>query len=140
MNVVIIKGRLTRDPEIRYAQNGNNTAIARFSLAVNRKFRREGEPEADFFNVVAFGKNAEIIEKYVLKGNEIAVRGHLQTGSYQNKEGQTVRTTDVILDEFDFCGSKASNGGSSNQTKRPSGGGNPFTKVDDVDDEELPFN
>lgn len=137
MNVVILKGRLTRDPEVRYAQNKDNTAIARFSLAVNRRFKREGEPEADFFNVVAFGKQAETIEKFVLKGNEIAVRGHLQTGSYQNKEGQTVRTTDVILDEFDFCGSKNSNGGGGQQTRQKTE--NPF-KGDDVDSEELPFN
>lgn len=138
MNVVIIKGRLTRDPEVRTTQSGMK--VARFGVAVNRRTKREGDPDADFFNVIAFGKQAEVIENYVFKGNEIAVRGHLQTGSYQNKEGQTVRTTDIILDEFDFCGSKASNGNSGSQNKRPSGGGNPFAKVDDVDDEELPFN
>ena len=139
MNVVIIKGRLTRDPEIRYTQGDKPMSIARFSLAVNRRFKRDGEPDADFFNVVAFGKQAETIEKFVSKGTEIAVRGHLQTGSYQNKEGQTVRTTDIVLDEFDFCGSKASNGSGQN-TAKPSSGGNPFQRVDDVNDEELPFN
>lgn len=139
MNVVVIKGRLTRDPEIRYTQGDKPMSIARFSLAVNRRFKRDGDPDADFFNVVAFGKQAETIEKFVTKGTEIAVRGHLQTGSYQNKEGQTVRTVDVVLDEFDFCGSKASNGGGQN-TAKPFGGGNPFQRVDDVNDEELPFN
>lgn len=139
MNVVIIKGRLTKDPDVRYTQGAKPMTIARFSLAVNRRFKRDGEPDADFFNVVAFGKQAETIEKFVTKGTEIAVRGHLQTGSYQNKEGQTVRTVDVVLDEFDFCGSKTSNGGNQNTTK-PSSGGNPFQRVDDVNDEELPFN
>lgn len=139
MNVIILKGRLTRDPEIRYSQGANSMAIARFSLAVNRRFKREGDPEADFFNCVAFGKQAETIEKFLSKGVEIAVRGHLQTGSYQNKEGQTVRTVDVIVDEFDFCGSKASNGGGqSKQTVVHGTAG--FVNVPEGLDDELPFN
>ena len=138
MNVVIVKGRLTRDPDVRETQGSNPLKVARFSVAVNRRFKREGEPDADFFNVVAFGKSAETIENYMHKGNEIAVRGHLQTGSYQNKDGQTVRTTDIVLEEFDFCGGKNDNG--STGTKKTSFGGNPFQRVDDVNDEELPFN
>ena len=139
MNVIILKGRLTRDPEIRYSQGANSTAIARFSLAVNRRFKRDGDPEADFFNCVAFGKQAETIEKFLSKGVEIAVRGHLQTGSYQNKEGQTIRTVDVIVDEFDFCGSKASNGGGQGKQTVTHGTAG-FVNVPEGLDDELPFN
>lgn len=105
MNKVILKGRLTRDPEIRYsqAQNGEQMAIARYSLAINRRGNKD---EADFINCVAFGKNGEFAEKWLKKGQEVAIVGRIQTGSYTNKDGQKVYTTDVVIDEQEFCGSK----------------------------------
>lgn len=108
MNKVILMGRLTRDPEVRYAQSDSSLAVARFSLAVDRRFKRPGEQEADFINCVSFGKTAEVIEKYCRQGLKIAVVGRIQTGSYTNKEGQKVYTTDVVVEEFEFAESKAS--------------------------------
>lgn len=105
MNTVILMGRLTRDPEIRYSQTG--TAVARYTLAVNRRFSKEGEPGADFINCIAFGKSAEFAEKYFRKGLKIVIRGRIQTGSYANKNGATVYTTDVVIEEQNFAESKA---------------------------------
>ena len=106
MNKIILVGRLTRDPEIRYAQQ-SDTAIARYTLAVDRLVKREGEPQADFLRCVAFGRTAEFAERYLQKGTKIAVTGRLQTGSYTNRDGQRVYTTDVVIESQEFCESKA---------------------------------
>lgn len=102
MNRADLTGRTTKDPEIRYAQGTNPMCIAKFSLAVDRRFKKDGEPTADFINCVAFGKTAEFIEKYVAKGIKIGVCGHIQTGSYKDKDGKTVYTTEVVADEVEF--------------------------------------
>ena len=107
MNKVTLIGRSTKDADVRYSQGDKPMAIARISLAVDRKFKQEGQPTADFINCIAFGKTAEVIEKYVVKGTKIAVVGHIQTGSYTNKDGQKVYTTDVVIDELEFCESKS---------------------------------
>ena len=111
MNKVILIGRLTRDPEIRWTQANNTqqeTCIARYSLAVDRKYHKEGEQTADFISCVAFGRNAEFAEKYLRKGIKIALSGRIQTGSYTNRDGQKVYTTDVVAEEQEFAESKAS--------------------------------
>ena len=106
MNKVILSGRIVRDPEVRYSQVENASAVAKYSLAVDRKFKQEGQPTADFINCIAFGKQAEFVEKYLTKGIKIAVTGRIQTGSYTNKDGQKVYTTDVVVEEHEFCESK----------------------------------
>lgn len=142
MNKVILMGRLVRDPEIRYAQNETGTAIARFTLAVDRRFKRQGEQEADFIGCIAFGKAAEHAEKYYRQGLKIAVTGRIQTGSYTNKDGQKVYTTDVIVEESEFAESKSS----SNNNSRPdpsnasTAGPDGFMDIPEGDFEELPFN
>ena len=108
MNKVILVGRLAADPEVRYSQGENSTAIARYRLAVDRKFKRDGEPTADFISCIAFGKSGEFVEKYLHKGMKIAITGRIQTGSYTNKDGQKVYTTDVVVEEHEFCESKSS--------------------------------
>jgi single-strand DNA-binding protein len=145
MNKVIMMGRLTRDPEIRYSQGENSLAIARFSLAVDRRFKRPGEPDADFFNCTAFGKQAEFAEKYLKQGTKMVVVGRLQNDNYTNKEGQKVYSTQIMVDELEFAESK-STGGDSNgyqQTSRPTPSqavGDGFMNIPDGLDEELPFN
>ena len=106
MNKVILIGRVVRDADIRYSQGANTTCIARYTLAVDRKFKQEGQPTADFINCIAFGKLGEFAEKYLHKGVKIAVTGRIQTGSYKNKDGNTVYTTDVVVEEQEFCESK----------------------------------
>lgn len=106
MNKTILMGRLTRDPEIRTAAGESGTMIARFTLAVNRRFRRDGEASADFINCVSFGKTAEFIEKYISKGRQICVSGRIQTGSYTNRDGQRIYTTEVVVEEVDFADSR----------------------------------
>lgn len=144
MNKVILMGRLTRDPEIRYAQNENGTAVARYSLAVDRRFKRDGEQDADFIGCVVFGKGAEFAEKYLAKGMKIVVTGRIQTGSYTNKEGQKVYTTDVVVEEQEFAESKAASqgngGGYQNAGSNNSTSGDGFMNIPDGIDEELPFN
>lgn len=144
MNKVILMGRLTRDPEVRYAQNENSTAVARYSLAVDRRFKREGEQDADFIGCVAFGKAAEFAEKWLHKGSKIAITGRIQTGSYTNKDGQKVYTTDVVIEEQEFAESKAASegngGGYSGGGSNNSSSGDGFMNVSDGIDEELPFN
>ncbi len=108
MNKVILMGRLTRDPEIRYTTGESAMAIARYSLAVDRKFKRENEPTADFINCIAFGKSGEFAEKYFRQGMKVVVAGRIQTGSYTNKDGVKVYTTDVVVEEQEFAESKAS--------------------------------
>lgn len=137
MNSVNLVGRLTRDPEIKYTNNG--ASIARFSIAVDRRFAKEGEQTADFINCVAFGKTAEFIEKYFHKGNRIGLGGRIQTGSYKNKDGATVYTTDVIAENVEFVESKGSSSGGNNApAQSPSDDG--FMNIPDIPDEELPFN
>ena len=139
MNKVILMGRLTRDPEVRYTQGDNTMAIARYSLAVDRRFKRDGEPDADFINCVAFGKAGEFAEKYLKKGTKIAVVGRIQTGSYTNKDGQKVYTTDVVVEEQEFAESKNSGSSDNNQSalaNKDMG----FMNIPDSIDEELPFN
>lgn len=160
MNKVILMGRLTRDPEVRYSQGENSTAVARYTLAVDRRFKRDGEPDADFISCVAFGKIAELAEKYFHKGIKIVVTGRIQTGSYTNKDGVKVYTTDVIVEEQEFAESKnsgnnnAGNNNASNNNTSNSGNsnnrsgsgvnnfsaGDGFMNIPDGLDEELPFN
>lgn len=135
MNKVVLVGRLTRDPEIRYANNEKNTCTARFSLAINRKFKTNGQYEADFPNCVAMGKAAEFVEKYFHKGDMIALDGHIQTGSYTNKDGNKVYTTDVFAENVEFAQSK-SDSGNSNNSKTSSDG---FMNIPDGIESELPF-
>lgn len=108
MNRVILIGRLCGDPEVRYSQGENATCVARYRLAVDRRFNRDGEQSADFIPCIAFGKSGEFAEKYMRKGMKIAVTGRIQTGSYTNKDGVKVYTTDVVVDEHEFCESKSS--------------------------------
>ena len=139
MNKVELLGRLTADEQVKYSQGEKSTAIGRFTLAVNRKFKREGEQDADFVSCVAFGKTAENIEKYFHKGERIVVCGRLQTGKYE-KDGQTHYTTDVIVEEFDFVESKNNNAtASSETTAAPVPNTDGFMNIPDSIDEELPF-
>lgn len=135
MNKWIGTGRLVADPEVRYSQGGNATCIARYRLAVDRRFKREGEADADFISCVAFGKAGEFAEKYFRKGMKVAVEGRIQTGSYTNKDGQKVYTTDIVIESQEFCESK-----SSNEAKAPQTDANGFMNIPDGSDEELPFN
>ena len=147
MNKVILMGRLTRDPEVRYSSGDNQMAIARYSLAVDRRGRREGNygQHADFINCVAFGRAGEFAEKYFHKGIKVLVTGRIQTGSYTNKDGQKVYTTDVVVEECEFAESKNAAGENSGFTPsdRPSpssAAGDGFMNIPDGIDEELPFN
>lgn len=155
MNKVILMGRLTRDPEVRYSAGENATAVARYTLAVDRRFRREGSDQtADFIGCVAFGRSAEFAEKYFRQGLKVVVTGRIQTGSYTNKDGVKVYTTDVVVEDQEFAESKnasqgASDGGyQSYQRSTPAPGrpvpstasGDGFMNIPDGIDEELPFN
>ena len=150
MNKVILMGRLTRDPEVRYSQGESATAIARFSLAVDRRFKRQGEADADFINCVSFGKTAEFAERYLKQGTKVVACGRIQTGSYTNKEGQRVYTTDVVVEEVEFAESKAASErnhgmdmGGFQPASRPApsqAAGDGFMDIPDGIDEELPFN
>ena len=139
MNKVIEIGRLAKDPDIRYSQGANTTCIARYTLAVDRKFKQEGQPNADFINCIAFGKLGEFAEKYLHKGVKIAVVGRIQTGSYTNKDGQKVYTTDVVVEEQEFCESK-SNNQQSQSNDRPQSSPDDFMKIPDGIEDSLPFN
>ena len=152
MNRVILMGRLTRDPEIRYSQGKRQMAIARYTLAVDRRFRRDGEASADFISCVSFGRTAEFAEKYFRQGTRIVISGRIQTGSYVNKDGVKVYTTEVIVDEQEFAESKAAseNSGYGAQAggyhqpaaAKPSPNaaiGDGFMNIPDGIDEELPF-
>ena len=143
MNKVQLVGRLTRDPEIRYSQGENATATARFSVAVNRRFKNaEGNYDADFINCVAFGKSAEFVEKYFKKGMAIGLTGRIQTGSYTNKDGQRVYTTDVVVEETEFVESKCASSADNSNNSRPAPNvtnNNDFMSIPDGVDEELPF-
>lgn len=133
-------GRLVRDPEVRYMQNENSTAVARFSFAVPRKFKRQNEPDCDFINCVAFGKTAEFIEKYAFKGIKLLIEGRWQTGSYTNKDCQKVYTNDCVVESCEFAASKNA---SNQNTKRnpdtmPSSGDDWINATDGIS-ENLPF-
>ena len=143
MNKVILMGRLTRDPEVRYSQGENATAVARYTLAVDRRYNRNNdEQSADFINCVAFGRNGEFAEKYLRKGTKIVVTGRIQTGSYTNKDGVKVYTTDVVVEEQDFAESKnnSSAGNGSNSAPATQDTSDGFMNIPDGIDEELPFN
>ena len=148
MNRVILMGRLTRDPEVRYSQGETPLAIARYTLAVDRRFNRNGdENTADFIPCVAFGKAGEFAERYFRKGIKIAVTGRIQTGSYTNKDGVKVYTTEVVVEEQEFAESKNSSanteggfGGGNSQSAAPMAASDGFMNIPDGIDEELPFN
>jgi single-strand DNA-binding protein len=148
-------GRLTRDPEVRYSQGANQTAVARFSIAVDRRFKRDGEPDADFFNCTCFGKQAEFVERYLRKGTKILTSGRIQNDNYTNKDGQMVYSVRVMVDEIEFAESKNSggndggyaggyaggnNGGYNNASNNAPMAGDGFMNIPDGIDEELPFN
>ena len=155
MNKVILMGRLTRDPEVRYTTGQDTLAIARFTLAVDRRMKREDQINADFISCVSFGRQAEFAEKYFHQGLKIAITGHIQTGSYKNREGQTIYTTEVVVEEQEFAESKAASdrnssdfaannnyGGGYQQSGRPVPSQAPsdgFMNIPDGIDEELPF-
>ena len=159
MNHVTLSGRLARDPEMRYSQGENPIAIARYTIAVNRPVRNGEEQKADFINCIAFGKRAEFAEKFMKKGSRYMISGRLQTGSYENKDGQTVYYTEVLVEEQEFADSSSgnANGGQQNGSNNRSGKGNSqgkaqtpknnasssgdgFMNIPDGLDEELPFN
>ena len=154
MNKVILMGRLTRDPEVRYSQGASQTAVARFSIAVDRRFKREGEPDADFFNCTAFGKQAEFIERYMHKGTKVVLSGRIQNDNYTNKDGQMVYSVRIMVDEVEFAESKNASGDNGfgggfgnnnggfggNAAPAASGAGDGFMNIPDGIDEELPFN
>lgn len=140
MNKVILMGRLTRDPEVRYSQGSSQTAIARFSVAVDRKFKREGQPDADFFNCTAFGRQAEFIERYLKKGIKILLSGSIQNDNYENKDGQQVYSVRVMVEEIEFAESKNSSGNQGQNTSQPMSNSDGFMNIPDGIDEELPFN
>lgn len=140
MNKVILMGRLTRAPEVRYTSGGEQKAVARYTLAVDRRFRRDGEAAADFINCVAFGRPAEFAEKYFYKGIRVTISGHIQTGSYTNREGRKVYTTDIIVEEQEFAESRNSGRGQGQQEAKADPVGNDgFMNIPDGIDEELPF-
>ena len=147
MNRVILMGRLTRDPEVRYSSGESSMAVARYTLAIDRAIKKQGEQSADFINCVAFSKAAEFAEKYFRQGMRVLVSGRLQTGNYTNREGQKVYTTDVILDSQEFADSKGQGGNTSySRSSGPYVGGGEadlgegFMNIPDgVEDEGLPF-
>ena len=152
MNKVILMGRLTRDPEVRYTPGENSFAIARYTLAVDRKIRKDGDATADFINCVVFGRSAEFVEKYFRKGLKITIEGRIQTGSYTNRDGQKVYTTEVVVEDQEFAESKASSDSyaaahprteAAPATSMPSpsaASADGFMNIPDGIDEELPFN
>lgn len=145
MNKVNLIGRLTADPEVRYTQGDQPMCIASYRLAVERRGKKaEGQQNADFISIKAFGKGGEFAEKYLHKGMKVAVSGHIQTGSYTRQDGQKVYTTDVIADEQEFCESKAANDTAQNYTPKETQKEKPpiddFMSIPNGIDEELPFN
>lgn len=144
MNKVILVGRLTRDPEVRYSQGDNATAVGRYTVAVERRFKREGEPTADFISCVVFGRSAEFAEKYFRQGLRVSISGHIQTGNYVNKEGVKVYTTEVIVEEQEFAESRAEREANKSHSQTAATPGTPagdgFTSLPDGIDDELPFN
>ena len=141
MNKVILMGRLTRDPDVRYTTGENPLAIAGYTLAVDRRFHKDGEATADFISCVVFGRAAEFAEKYFRQGMRVLVSGRIQTGSYTNKEGQRVYTTDIIADDQEFADSKNASAGGKQAPEMGKPIGDGFMSIPDgVEDESLPFN
>lgn len=143
MNKVILMGRLTRDPEVRYSQGDNPCAIARYTLAVDRRHQAEGQPTADFINCCALGRNGEFAEKYLKKGTKIAITGRITTGSYTNKDGNKVYTTEVTVEEQEFSESKRGENPENRAARDEASlqaAGDGFMNIPDGIDEELPFN
>ena len=146
MNKVVLLGRLTRDPELRYTQGENPTPVARYTMAVNRLFKREGEPEADFINCIVFGTQAKNAEAYLRQGSRVSISGRIITGSYVNKNGARVYTTEVVVEEQEFAETKAESERNRPNTKKPSGQqssqpaySDGFMNIPEGIDEELPF-
>lgn len=144
MNSVILMGRLTRDPDVRYG-GANNMCVARFSIAVDRRFKRDGDPTADFFNCTAFGKQGEFVEKYLKKGTKIVLDGEIRNDNYTNKEGQKVYGTQIIANSIEFAESKAASQSSERREENPSRNNIPDDPGDDFmqvpgAEEDLPFN
>lgn len=145
MNKLILMGRLTRDPEVTYAQGQDGSyAIARFSIAVDRKFKRQGEPDADFFNCIAFRRQAEFVERYLRKGTKMLITGTVQNNNYTNRDGQKVYSVQVIVEELEFAESKSVGNNEQqpyqSQPSTASSVGDGFMNIPDGFDEELPFN
>ena len=153
MNKVFLMGRLTRDPEVRYSQGEKQTAVARYSVAVDRRFKREGDPEADFFNCTAFGKQAEFCEKYLHKGTKVVVEGRIQNDNYTNRDGNQVYSVQVITESIEFAESKraaeasgqgfggAPAGYDAPRGAAPAGGAaGDFINIPEGIEEDLPFN
>lgn len=144
MNNVSLVGRLVRDPEVRYGQN-ESVSVAKFSLAVERKYKRDGEPTVDFINCTVFGKSAEFTEKYFRKGMRVAITGRIQTGSYKNKDGQTVFTTEIIVESQEIAQSKSESNESSTASNAEAGkspygsSGDDFMSIPEGTEDELPF-
>lgn len=144
MNVVVLIGRLVRDPEIRYTSGQTQTAIANFRIAVDRRFKREGQPETDFFTVSAFGKTAEFIDKYFHQGSKIVIQGRIQNDNYTDKNGNTVYNQTIVAENVEFGESKTSSAQNAPTTPKPAPGQKPdedgFMEIPNGIDEELPFN
>lgn len=144
MNNVSLLGRLVRDPEVRYGQN-ESVSVAKFSLAVERKWKRDGDPTVDFINCTVFGKSAEFTEKYFRKGMRVAITGRIQTGSYKNKDGQTVFTTEIIVESQEIAQSKSESNESSTASNAEAGkspygsSGDDFMSIPEGVEDELPF-
>lgn len=139
MNNVSLVGRLTRDPEVRYSKNNTNLAVTRFNIAVDRRFKKEGQADADFINCVAFGKTGEFVEKYFAKGMRIGLTGRIQTGSYTNKDGLKVYTTDIVVENVEFVESKKQQDEYQAPPKGQDDIGDGFMNIPDELEEELPF-
>lgn len=143
MNKAILMGRLTRDPNVRYTQGAESTCVARYTMAVDRRVKQEGQQSADFISCVAFGRNGEFAEKYLKQGSKIVVTGHIQTGSYTNRDGNKVYTTDIVIEEQEFAESKAAAERNQQQEPQPQPqtetDENGFMNIPDGLDEELPF-
>lgn len=143
MNRVILMGRLTKNPDVRYTSGEKPMAVARYTLAVDRKFKRDGEQTADFISCVAFGKQAQFAENYLHQGMKMVISGHIQTGSYTNRDGQKVYTTDVVVEEHEFAESKSAseNPGALYDTQRRSSNmdSDGFMSIPEGIDDELPF-
>lgn len=139
MNKVILIGNLTRDPEVNYTSGENQLAIGRFSIAVNRPYSKTKEKEVDFLNCVAFGKTAENIGKYFVKGNKIGISGRIQTNRYQDKDGNNRTSTDIVVEDFEFCVNSGGSSGSNSAPTPPAPAKTVPAPAEDIDDEDFPF-
>lgn len=139
MNKVILTGRLTKAPEVKYTQATQPMAVTRFSVAVNRKFKKDGEPDADFFNCAAFGKTAEFISNYFTKGQMIALSGALKNNSWTDNNGQKRISTEIYVEDAEFCGNKVDNGGETEQSQQKPPSDDYYSVEEQVTDDNLPF-